>query len=203
MALLRKKTPPSAEGPEKVVIVKAGGKGRATPKRKEAVAARRDRPTARSSDPKEARRQARDDRRQKSQTYRDAMLSGDVDRLPPRERVPERVLARETVDARRNFGPIFLVLLLLNFASGLVPAAGVRYLFTIVLMLALVVFVIDGVFVARAVTAAVNKRYPGSRVPVRMYAIQRAILPGRFRMPRPPKPVAGFLPDSVRARARR
>jgi hypothetical protein len=203
MALLRKKTPPSAEEPEKVVIVKAGGKGRATPKRKEAVAARRDRPTARSSDPKEARRQARDDRRQKSQTYRDAMLSGDVDRLPPRERVPERVLARETVDARRNFGPIFLVLLLLNFASGLVPAAGVRYVFTLVLMLALVVFVIDGVFVSRAVTTAVHKRYPGSRVPVKMYAIQRAILPGRFRMPRPRGPVAGFLPASVRARARR
>jgi hypothetical protein len=131
------------------------------------------------------------------------MLSGDVDRLPPRERVPERILAREKVDARRNFGPVFLVLLLLNFASSLLPSVGIRILLTYVLMLALVLFVIDSFLLTRTVSAAVQKRYPSSRVPVKLYSIQRAILPGRFRMPRPRSPVAGYLPVEFRNRFRR
>src|ERR1700712_4866558 len=103
MLSLRKKSTPPVEL-EKPVVVKPGGKGRATPSRKEAEAARRGRPAARSSsDPKEAKRLPPGDRRTKSTSYREAMLSGDVNRLPPRERAPERVLAREYVDKRRNF----------------------------------------------------------------------------------------------------
>jgi hypothetical protein len=203
MPSLRKKTPPPAER-EKPVLIKPGGKGRATPSRKQAQAARRDRPAAgRGSDPKESKRLAREDRRRKSQTYREAMLSGDVSRLPPRERVPERVLAREIVDGRRNFGPVFLFLLLLNFASSLVQSLGIRILLTYVLMLALIVFVIDAFFLARRVSAAVQERYPGSSVPVKVYSIQRALLPGRFRMPRPRGDVVGWLPPAVRAFGRR
>jgi hypothetical protein len=202
MPSLRKKTAPPAE-PEKPVIVKPGGKGRATPSRKEAEAARRGRPTARSGDPKEAKAQAREERRQKSQSYRDAMMSGDVSRLPPRERAPERVLARDVVDRRRNFGPIFLCLLLLNFASSIVPSTAVRIVATYLLMFGLLVFALDSVLLTRTVSATVQERHPGSDVKVRVYAIQRALLPGRFRMPRPHRPVAGWLPENVRALARR
>ena len=202
MLSLRKKTPPAAE-PERPVIVKPGGKGRATPSRKEAEAARRGRPAARSGDPKEAKARAREERREKSQSYRDAMMSGDVSRLPPRERAPERVIARDVVDARRNFGPVFLFLLLVNFASSIVPSVGVRIVATYLLMLALVLFVLDSVLLTRTVSAAVQERHPGTAVKVKVYAIQRALLPGRFRMPRPRRPVAGWLPESVRALTRR
>ncbi|HSP37863.1 MAG TPA: DUF3043 domain-containing protein [Frankiaceae bacterium] len=203
MPSLRKKTPPPVEL-EKPVVDKPGGKGRATPSRKEAEAARRGRPAARtSSDPKEAKRLAREDRRTKSQSYREAMLSGDISRLPPRERAPERVLAREYVDRRRNFGPIFLVLLLLNFASSVIPSTQIRIIFTYLLMFGLLVFVLDAVVLARGVTAAVRARHPDSRVAVKMYSIQRGLLPGRFRMPRPRGEVAGWLPASVRSLGRR
>jgi hypothetical protein len=202
MPSLRKKPAPPAE-PEKPVVVKPGGKGRATPSRKEAEAARRGRPAAGSGDPKEAKSRARDERRQKSQAYRDAMMSGDVSRLPPRERAPERVLARDVVDRRRNFGPVFLCLLLLNFASSVVPSVQVRIIATYLLMFGLVLFVLDSVLLTRAVSASVQEKHPGSGVKVRIYAIQRALLPGRFRMPRPRQPVAGWLPESVRALGRR
>jgi Protein of unknown function (DUF3043) len=204
MLSLRKKTPPPAE-PEKPVLVKPGGKGRATPSRKDALAARKGRPAPgrTSSDPKEAKRLAREDRRRQSQSYREAMMSGDVSRLPPRERVPERVLARQVVDGRRNFGPIFLCLLLLNFLGSLIPSVGVRALLTYVLVLGLFLFVVDAVFLTRSVSAAVAERYPGSKVAVKVYSIQRGLLPGRFRMPRPTGPVAGWLPANVRAAARR
>ena len=201
MALLRKKTSAPAE-PEKPVIVKPGGKGRATPSRKEAEAARRNRPAARSGDAKQARQQARDERRQKSQAYREAMLSGDVSRLPPRERAPERVLARDIVDRRRNLGPVFLLLLILNFASSL-ASVQIRILFTYLLMLGLLAFVLDSVLLSRRVTNAVRERYPDSRTPVKVYSIQRALLPGRFRMPRPRVEVAGWSPASIRSLGRR
>lgn len=202
MPSLRKKTPPPAE-PEPVVVVKPGGKGRATPSRREAEAARRGRPAARSSDPKEARRQARDERRAKSQSYREAMMSGDVSRLPPRERAPERVVARDTVDRRRNFGPVFLFLLVLNFASSVVRSVDVRIFLTYLLMVGLLVFVLDGLLLSRTVSAAVQEKHPNSRVPVKLYSVQRALLPGRFRMPRPRVEVAGWLPAGVRSAFRR
>jgi hypothetical protein len=50
---------------------------------------------------------------------------------------------------------------------------------------------------------AVRERHPGSKVPVKMYSIQRELLPGRFRMPRPRREAAGWLPASVRAATRR
>jgi hypothetical protein len=203
MPSLRKKTPPAE--PEKPVVVKPGGKGRATPSRKEAQAARRDRPatTRGGGTTKEAKRTAREERRRQTTSYREAMMSGDVSRLPPRERAPERVLAREVVDARRNFGPVFLFLLLLNFASSVVQSVSIRLLLTYVLMLGLLVFIADAYLLTRKVAVAIAARYPDSRVKVKVYAIQRALLPGRFRMPRPRGPVAGWLPEGVRALGRR
>jgi hypothetical protein len=202
MPSLRKKTPPPAE-PEKPVLVKPGGKGRATPSRKEAEAARRTRPANRGSDPKAARAAAKEERRQKAAVYREAMVSGDVSRLPPREKAPERVLAREFVDGRRNFGPVFLFLLIANFASSLLQSLEARVIFTYLLMLGLVLFVIDALFLARSIAAKVRERYPDSTVAVKVYSIQRSLLPGRFRMPRPRGMVAGWLPPAIRALGRR
>ncbi|MDQ1631094.1 MAG: hypothetical protein QOC80_1066, partial [Frankiaceae bacterium] len=155
------------------------------------------------SDTKDGKRAARDERRKQAAGYREAMMSGDVSRLPPRERVPERILARDLVDRRRNFGPIFLLLLILNFASSVVQSVGIRVLFTYLLMLGLILFVLDAVLLARTVSVAVRKRYPQSTVPVKVYSVQRALLPGRFRMPRPRGPVAGWLPAQLRDRFRR
>jgi hypothetical protein len=206
MPSLRKKTAPPAE-PEPV-LVKPGGKGRATPSRKEAEAARRGRPASRSGasrsgDPKEARRQAKDERRVKAQAYREAMVSGDVSRLPPRERAPERVLARDVVDRRRNFGPVFLFLLVLNFASSIVQNVDVRIILTYLLMAGLLAFVLDALLLSRSVTAAVQEKHPNSKTAVKLYSVQRSLLPGRFRMPRSRVETAGWLPASVRSAFRR
>jgi hypothetical protein len=203
MPSLFKKTPPPPPEPEKPVLVKPGGKGRATPSRKEAVAARRNRPASTASNSKEAKQLAKEERRRKAQNYREAMVSGDISRLPPREKAPERVLARDVVDGRRNFGPVFLFLLIANFASSVLPSLATRILFTYLLMLALTIFVIDAFLLARKVSAAVQERYPGSRVPVKVYSIQRALLPGRFRMPRPRGEAAGWLPAGIRQLGRR
>ena len=159
------------------------GKGRPTPKRSEARAARtKVRPPANS---KEARARRRAERRAESQRYREAMLSGDVSKLPPREQVPERVLARDFVDTRINVGPFFLIAAVIYFVGGLVPNFYVQVTATYVMLVGIIAVVVDSIVLARQVSRKVAEKYPNSRVRVRAYAVQRALLPRRWRLPRP------------------
>ncbi len=175
--------------------VRPNAKGRPTPTRKEAQAARRrggrgtraaaTRPGTRSNDPKAARRALRDERRAKAAEYRAAMNSGDVSKLPARERVPERVMARDIVDQRRNLGPLLLGVIVLAYFLGLAPATGLKAVAFYLLPLCLVGIIVDSVIVARSVTRQVHEKYPNSTVRLKAYAGQRALMPARWRQPRP------------------
>ena len=83
-------------------------------------------------------RQAKEQRRQKAQAYREAMIRGDVSQLPPRETGAGAGAGPRPRRPARNFGPVFLALLLANFASSLAQSLGIRVLFTYLLMLGLV-----------------------------------------------------------------
>jgi hypothetical protein len=161
-------------------------KDRATPKRSQARAART---TTTSFGPaantKEGRTRERDQRRRAANEQREAMMSGDVSRMPPRERVPERVLARDIVDSRRNFGSLVLPALVIYIIGGLMPVAYVR-LGAIYLMIVVIAGVLlDSFIVSRKVGNEVAQRYPDSRVKVKMYAVQRAMIIRKWRMPKP------------------
>lgn len=200
MALLKRRNaetdaqsaPETDAGPEPVETAGAdprftAGKGRPTPKRSQARAARA-RGTGGVRAPantREGRKQARQERRRQSQEYRAAMASGDVSRLPPRERAPERVLARDFVDTRINVGPYFLIAAALYFVGGLVPNPYVRIAATYLMLVGIVAVVVDSLVLARQVSRRVAEKYPDSRVKVRAYAAQRALLPRRWRLPRP------------------
>jgi hypothetical protein len=201
MALLRKRPAPVEEEPQTsdVVLEKPGGKNRPTPKRKEAQANRR-KQSVLAGDPKELRQRQRQERRAKTQQYRAAMMSGDVDRLPPRERQPERVLVRDLVDNRRNFGPVFLAIFALYFVGGLIPVYAITALVFLLMLVGMLVFIADSFLVARTARQAVEAKYPNSNVAVRMYAVQRALMPGRWRMPRPRRPAAGYILPALRRR---
>ncbi len=170
--------------------IKANGKGRATPTRKDARDARRSPSSYRGSssrpgDPKASKKAVRDARRQKSSEYRRAMNSGDVSKLPARERAPERIVARDYVDTRRNFAPVLLAVIVLAYFVGLVPSAATRIVSFYILPLALLGIVVDCVYVGRKAQRAVLERHPASAVKVKAYAAQRAVLPARWRQPRP------------------
>ncbi|CAO5174082.1 DUF3043 domain-containing protein [Frankia sp. AiPs1] len=162
---------------------RTAGKGRPTPKRSDARAARTQ-TTATAKKPAN-RTEARATRRKQSQDYRAAMMSGDVSRLPPRERAPERVLARDFVDTRINVGPFFLIAAVLYFVGGLVPIGTVRFAATILMLAGIVAVVVDSIVLSWQVSKRITERYPDSRVRVRAYAAQRALLPRRWRLPRP------------------
>ncbi|MCM3886909.1 DUF3043 domain-containing protein [Frankia sp. R82] len=162
---------------------RSSGKGRPTPKRSDARAARTQTVTAAK---KPANKQeARAARRRQSQDYRSAMMSGDVSRLPPRERAPERVLVRDYVDTRINVGPFFLIAAVIYFVGGLVPVGAVRLAATILMLVGIVAVVVDSLLLSWQASRRVTARYPDSRVRVRAYAAQRALLPRRWRLPRP------------------
>jgi hypothetical protein len=184
MALLRRKPDPAPQ--EEVLLddeVRTGGKGRPTPKRADARTGRSITYKA-SSNPKAVRRSSSLERRGQAQQYRIAMRSGDVARMPPRERTPERVLARDIVDSRRNIGPIFLILALLYFLSPVTQSTWVVIVAQLLMLVGLIAVVTDSVWVGRKVTKAIVEQGLDPTVKVRAYAAQRALLPRRFRMPR-------------------
>ncbi|WP_322754635.1 DUF3043 domain-containing protein [Frankia sp. Cas3] len=203
MALLKRRTTapgaptdPSAAGPTSGEPAQAGvpvgsgngsGKGRPTPKRSDARAARARGGSALATpgSGKAARANSRGERRRQSQEYRTAMMSGDVSKLPPRERAPERVLARDFVDARRNVGPFFLAAAAVYFVGGLVPNVYIRLIATYLMLLGILAVAVDSIVLSRQVSRRVGEKYPDSPVKVRAYSVQRALLPARWRMPRP------------------
>ncbi|WP_239310267.1 DUF3043 domain-containing protein [Frankia sp. Cj3] len=193
MALLKRRTTASAApaAPPTDGAAPSGGgnepgKGRPTPKRSAARAARaRGGVLAAPASRKDARTRSRAERRRQSQEYRAGMMSGDISRLPPRERLPERVLARDFVDTRRNVGPFFLVAAAVYFVGGLVPNVYVRLIATYLMLLGILAVAVDSIVLSRQVSRRVAEKYPASTVRVRAYSVQRALLPARWRMPRP------------------
>jgi hypothetical protein len=185
MALLRRKPAPAPEDDVSVADedIKSGGKGRPTPKRADARTGRTITYKA-SSNPKAARRGSSLERRSQAQQYRMAMRSGDVAKMPPRERTPERVLARDIVDSRRNIGPIFLVLALLYFVSPVTRSFAIVVTAQVLMFAGLIAVVTDSVLVGRKVNKAIIQQGLDPTVKVRAYSAQRALLPRRWRMPK-------------------
>jgi hypothetical protein len=191
-SLFKKPAPPVVELDED--LIRPNAKGRPTPTRKEAEAARRGTPTRRGStrpatgkpgDPKAAKAAMRDARRAKAAEYRAAMNSGDIKKLPARERVAERIMARDIVDTRKNLGPLFLLVVVFAYFLGLVPSTPVKQVALFLLPLCLLGIVADSIFIGRKVTSEVYERYPNSTVKLRSYVAQRALMPARWRQPRP------------------
>ena len=159
-------------------------KGRPTPKRSDARAARPTQGTFGSATPKEAKQRDRSDRNRSVREARDAMRSGDVARMPPRERAPERVLTRDLVDGRRNVGTFFWLLIILFYIGSFIPNTTAHYVIIYVMVVGLLAVIVDCWYVSQKVSRAVAERYPDSTVKVKMYAAQRAVSPRWMRMPR-------------------
>jgi Protein of unknown function (DUF3043) len=191
-SLFKKPAPPVVDLDEE--SLRPNAKGRPTPTRKEAQAARRSSPARRGSsrsssakpgDPKAAKAAMREARREKAAEYRAAMNSGDIKRLPPRERVPERIMARNIVDQRRNFGPPLLAVLVVAYLLGLAPGKSLKVAAFYLLGLCLLGIIADCIYIGRRVTREVHERYPNSTVKLKGAVAQRALMPARWRQPRP------------------
>lgn len=179
------------------------GKGRPTPKRREAEARRRGpvapppmtskeararRKATRGT--KEERKAAAAERRAAAADRRERMLAGDEKYLLPRDRGPVRAFVRDVVDARRNlvglFMPMALVLILSMFA-----APGLQTIVTLAMLVMMLFMMIEGVLLGRIVNNRVRERYPDTAdtgFRLGWYAFVRA---SQIRKMRAPKPRVG------------
>ncbi|KHL09043.1 Protein of unknown function (DUF3043) [Mumia flava] len=164
---------------------KAGGKGRPTPTRKEAEAARK----AALKSPGSRKEQAKADRARRSAErgkIRQAMETGDDRYLPARDRGPVRRFVRDTVDSRRNLGEYLMPVLVVILLMSLVPAAwAVSTIYTLWLV-AIVGTVIDSFVLVRKVKRGVRERFPdASTKGLTAYALLRSTQIRRLRLPKP------------------
>src|SRR3954469_11601026 len=132
------------------------GKGRPTPKRRDAQKRRRG-PVP--TDKKEAAAQRRAQARESRQLQRQALLSGDERHLPARDAGPARRLARDLVDSRFSIGQIFFVLVLVALLTSFVRDRNVAALLNLLLLVVFVGAMGDAVRVGRKARHIVAERF--------------------------------------------
>ncbi|AVH24471.1 DUF3043 domain-containing protein [Nocardia cyriacigeorgica] len=179
------------------------GKGRPTPKRRDAEGRRRGPVAPAPLTAKEARarrkatrgnkaerKTAAAERRAAAQDRRARMLAGEDKYLLPRDQGPVRAFVRDIVDARRNlvglFMPMALVLILSMFA-----APALQSIVTLAMLVMMLFMAIEGVMLGRIVNNRVRERFPDSTdtgFRLGWYAFVRA---SQIRKMRAPKPRVG------------
>jgi hypothetical protein len=165
--------------------LKRHGKGRPTPKRREAERLRRQRSTA-PRDRKEALRQARQRNRQERARTRAALVSGDERNLPARDRGPVRRLVRDIVDGRRTVAEFFLYIAFTVLLLSFVRVPVIQIAGTMLWLVSMLLIVADSFLIARRVRREIAERYPGENAKGAVtYALLRSMQIRRLRLPPP------------------
>ena len=176
------------------------GKGRPTPKRREAEGRRgpvAPPPMTQREAIKRSKEQGKsltkEEKRALSAERRERMMSGDEKYVLPRDRGPVRAYVRDLVDARRNIAGILLPIAVLSFVILLIPIPTVQSYGPVVLLVAIIAAILDTVIFARTIGQKVRARFPkgdSSELSTKgsalgFYAFNRACLFRRWRVPRP------------------
>ena len=161
------------------------GKGRPTPKRKEAESKRKV-STLAPVVTKDQKRAAKALARQNRVAHRAAYLRGDESALPARDRGPARRYVRNYVDSRRSIGEYFLPIIFVVLVLTLFPVAAIQIGAVALMYAVLVIAVIDGFFLSRKIRKAVALKFPDTSTKgLGMYAWLRSTQMRRLRAPHP------------------
>ncbi|WP_328841580.1 DUF3043 domain-containing protein [Nakamurella leprariae] len=179
------------------------GKGRPTPKRREAQGQRRG-PVApppmtqreavkRAKQTPDGRKLTKDERRALSAERREKMMRGDDAYVLPRDRGPVRAYVRDVVDSRRNLAGLLLPFAVLSIIVMMLPNLIIRTYGPMVLLVALLAAVVDSALFGRRLARQAQAKFPkGDPSGLSMkggalgfYGFNRACLPRRMRAPRP------------------
>ena len=178
------------------------GKGRPTPKRKDAQAQNLH-PLV-PTDRKASRKAAKARMRERENAEYEAMRTGDINNMPKSERLPWRVYIRDYVDARFNIGEFFIPVAFGIIAVSIIFSATIQnayasiiplivmyaYLIAIIADIALMWHTLKKKLIAKYGEASVAK---GTRSAT--YAWSRAIQIRRWRIPKPRYPKRGHWPE--------
>jgi hypothetical protein len=163
----------------------ASKKGRPTPKRKDAVAARKVSSLAPAST-KEEKKRAKDAARAARVASRAAYLRGDENALPLRDRGPVKRYVRNYVDSRKSIGEYFLPIIFVVLFLTLIPSAIFQIGSIAIMYSVLLISVIDGIFLSRRIKRLVAEKFPDAAVKgIGMYGWLRSTQMRRMRTPKP------------------
>lgn len=163
---------------------KPEGKGRPTPSRKDREAANL-RPLVGSKSP-EARKAAKAKIAEERAKARAGMMSGEERYLTPRDRGPQRRLARDLVDGRPfTVGEVlipalFIVIITNTIQNTIVEVVGILVLWSILLAI-----LIDSTLIMRKVKRAIEARHGSMDRGVGWYAASRGFQMRPMRLPKP------------------
>jgi hypothetical protein len=170
------------------------GKGRPTPTRKEAEAARKQALKG-PSDPKARRKLERDHARQERMVAREALVAGDERALPARDAGPVRRYVRDYVDGRRTLAEFFIPLAVVVLVVGLFRNPQIQVVVSFVWFLMLALLVVDMAVLLVRMQRQLKREFPepAERKGTTFYGAMRALQIRRLRLP-PPKVKPGGRP---------
>ncbi|MFC6090382.1 DUF3043 domain-containing protein [Saccharothrix sp. BKS2] len=172
------------------------GKGRPTPKRREAEGKRRGPVPPPPRTQREAFKRSRgsgskvskEERRAAAVERRQRMMAGEDKYLLPRDRGPVKAYIRDVVDSRRNLMGLFMPLAILVFVALLVPSPAIQQYATLLTTFMLLAMVVEGFVLGRLVTRRVRLRFPTDTsrgLSIGWYSFIRASQLRRLRVPKP------------------
>ena len=160
-------------------------KGKPTPKRKEAEAARKVSSLAPAST-KEEKKRAKDAARASRIAARAAYMRGDENALPARDKGPVKRFVRNYVDSRKSIGEYFLPIIFIVLIFTLIPSPIFQIGSIIIMYGVLLISVIDGFFLSRKIKSAVIAKFPDASLKgIGMYGWLRSTQMRRMRSPKP------------------
>jgi hypothetical protein len=161
------------------------GKGKPTPKRRDAQRRRGGPVAPPPATRKEAARRIRAEGAGKRAAVRTGTRAGDERNMMARDQGPVRRLVRDVVDSRRHVGVLLLPATVLPVAANFSSSLQVRAFATSLWLTALLATVLDMVITAVVVRRKVRERFPDETRGHTFYAVVRTAQFRRFRLPPP------------------
>jgi len=160
------------------------GKGRPTPKRKEASVKRG--ASLAPAKTREEKRQAKAELRQARLAQRSAFMRGDENALPARDRGPVRKYVRNIVDSRINVGEFFLPFIFIVLIVSMTRNQTIAIMSILLMNVIMFVAIIDGWFLGRRIKKRVAEKFPNENTKgLALYGFLRSTQMRRMRAPKP------------------
>jgi len=164
------------------------GKGRPTPKRRDADPRARGPVAPPPTNRREAYRRIKRQNADKRSVVRESARAGDDSALPNRDRGPVRRLVRDIVDTRRSVASAFLPFAVVFLAGYFVQNSRVQQYLVFMWTLFFLLVIADSTSLGLRIRKLVRARFPGETVKMRgviFYGIQRSTMIRRWRFPKP------------------
>ena len=172
-------------------------KGRATPSRKEAEAARKQglRASSRGRTTKEGKKASREAEREARSRQRAGMMVGDERYMPARDRGANRRFVRDFVDARFTVAEYFIFIAIAVLLLGFVQNPAIQSFVSLAFFALTALIVIDTAILLIQMNIRAKKEFPdkSDRRGLKLYAVMRTLQLRRLRLP-PPMVTRGGKP---------